>query len=204
MLATAWANGAAMKTADEKEIAIAHLTWLTFYSSELSTVQQSGEQIGKVAQIMEQHRWVYGSLLHDALISGLYSLFEKAAQDQKTGKSQKITLEHFIYELPPDSAHRAAAEALLKAARSSSSYKQLCRARGDVIGHSNRQTLLALRNQPNDMFPAIGVSGLATLLSKAQKIAKIVIDPSAEFFIPGLHGVEDLFDLVRRAAARRV
>ena len=195
--------------ATEKEIAVRQLKWLTVYLSELSKLEQLGMPVEKVQEARHLRSFVLHHThlhvsLHDALISGLYSLFEKAGRDQKTGDSEKITLEHFIRALPTGFAPRVTAEALLKEVRSSSSYAQLCRARGDVIGHSNRRTLLDFVDQPTDtMFPDIGVESLGLLLRKAQQIASMVIDPNADFSIPGFRGVDDLFDVVRLAITPR-
>lgn len=192
--------------ADEKEIVIRQLKWLTLYFSELSKLEQPGMPLDEVQEVRRlrsfvlHHTHLHASLLQDALISGLYSLFEKPGRDQKTGDSQKITLEHFIHALPMDFAPRAAAEALLKEVRSSSSYAQLCRARGDIIGHSNRTTLLAFVDQPTDtMFPDLGIDDLGLLLRKAQEIAFGTIGPRADFSIPEFRGVDELFEIVRAA-----
>lgn len=196
--------------ADEKGIIIRQLKWLTLYYSELSKLEQPGMPIDKVQEVRRlrsfvlHHTHLHASLLQDALILGLYSLFEKAGWDQKAGDSQKITLEHFTRMLPTDSAPRVAAEALLKEVRASASYAQLCRARGNIIGHSNRTTLLAFVDQPTDtMFPDLGIGDLGLLLRNAQQIAFGVIDPRADFSIPEFRGVDELFEIVRAAITPR-
>lgn len=197
--------------ADEKEIVIRQLKWLTLYYSELSKLEQPGMPIDRVQEVRRlrsfalHHTNLHANLLYDALILGLYSLFEKAGWDQKAGDSQKITLEHFARMLPTDSAPRAAAEALLKEVRASASYAQLCRARGDIIGHSNRTTLLVFVNQSKDtMFPDLGIDDLGLLLRKAQQIAVgVMIDPHADFSIPEFRGVDELFEMVRAAITPR-
>jgi len=192
--------------ANEREIVTRQLKWLTLYLSELSKLEQPGMPIDRVQEVrrlrsfVPHHTQLHASLLQDALISGLYALFETAGWDQKAGDSQKITLEHFIRKLPTDFAPRAAAEKLLKEVRLSSSYAQLCRARGDIISHSNRKTLLAFVDQPTDtMFPDLGIDNLGLLLRKAQQIASAVVDPSADFAIPDFRGVDELFEIVRAA-----
>jgi len=162
------------------------------------------QEVRRLRGFVPHHTALHVNLLYDALILTLYSLFEKPGLDQKTGDSVKITLEHFIRSLPADCEPRTTAEKLLKEARSSSIYAQLCRARGDLIGHSNRKTLLEFVDHPSKaMFPDLGIESLGQLLRKAQQIAMAAIHPMIDFGIPGFHGADDLFEVVRAAVTPR-
>jgi hypothetical protein len=72
--------------------------------------------------------------------------------------------------------------------------------RGEIIGHSNRKTLLAYVGQPADaMFQHVSVDDLGALLGKAREIVLSVIDPYADFSIPEFHGIEELFQVIAAA-----
>lgn len=190
---------------DEKEIILRQLKWLTVYHGELLKLEQPGmpldrqQEVRRLRIFVPHHTALHVNLLMDALVSGLYSVFERPGWDQKTKDSQKITLEHFIQLLPAGS-QKARGEALLKEVRASPHYRELCQVRGEIIGHSNRKTLLAYVGQPADaMFQHVSVDDLGALLGKAREIVLSVIDPYADFSIPEFHGIEELFQVIAAA-----
>jgi hypothetical protein len=91
----------------------------------------------------------------------------------------------------------------LSEVRASPNYQKLCRVRGEILGHSNRKTLLAYLDQRDTMFQNVSVDHLGALLRKAREIALTVIDPYADFSMPGFHGVDELFELIVGATRPR-
>jgi hypothetical protein len=84
-------QNAEAELADERVIIIRQFKFLTLYHSELSKLEQPGmpedevREVSRLRSFVRHHTNLHANLLYDALISGLYSLFEKAGWDQKSG-----------------------------------------------------------------------------------------------------------------------
>ena len=180
----------------EENLIHQQLQWLTVYYSEL--LQWAPAEPNADATLLwrriNHHAALHTDLLFNALILGLSGILDTPGWDQKSGNSEKITLEHFVKKLSDPA--RAEAKALLKEARSYPAYADLNKARNNLIAHWNRKMLTGYTT-PQEIFPHLTLEHFGELLRRVQEIAKMAIDPSMDFSIPGFEGVDKLLRVLR-------